>query len=183
MKTVGNSSILSRQRLEVGQIMGACLWAPRRLWNELGGFPAWFESLAEETYLCCLARLKGYSVIALPTSGYDHRVGGSLAGAGSSKGGCAPPIAGGRLPSGTNPLQCLSATLRLFLPYFPSALGPARARRGPCQLYQKGFDLWKQVYLSCMGEVWSNRRSSAQATERSAKRRIERRSGFSEASP
>ena len=47
-------------RTDVGMVMGACLWIPKALWEELGGFPEWFGSLAEDLYLCCLARLRGF---------------------------------------------------------------------------------------------------------------------------
>jgi len=65
---------------DVGMVIGACLWLPRSLWNELGGFPEWFQSLAEDMYLCCLARLSGYNVRVLPDSGFKHWVGKSLGG-------------------------------------------------------------------------------------------------------
>jgi GT2 family glycosyltransferase len=65
---------------EIGMIIGACFWLPRTLWNELGGFPDWFESLAEDMLLCCLARLYGYKIIALTQSGFTHWVGKSLGG-------------------------------------------------------------------------------------------------------
>jgi GT2 family glycosyltransferase len=67
-------------RRDVGMVMGACLWIPKGLWDELGGFPEWFGSLAEDMYLCCLARLRGFSVTVLPQSGYDHWVGRSFRG-------------------------------------------------------------------------------------------------------
>jgi len=67
-------------RRNVGMVSGACMWLPKELWDELGGFPEWFESIAEDTYLCCLARLKGYPVIALAESGFNHWVGQSLGG-------------------------------------------------------------------------------------------------------
>ena len=70
----------SDSRSHVGMVIGACLWLSKRLWEELGGFPEWFESLAEDMYLCCRARLKGYPVIALAASGFDHRVGKNLGG-------------------------------------------------------------------------------------------------------
>jgi GT2 family glycosyltransferase len=67
-------------RHEVGMVIGACLWLPRLLWDELGGFPEWFGSLAEDMYLCCLANLYGYPVIAISQSGFRHWVGKSLGG-------------------------------------------------------------------------------------------------------
>ena len=67
-------------RTDVGMVMGACFWIPKALWDDLGGFPEWFGSLAEDMYLCCLARLRGVPVTVLPESGYDHWVGRSFKG-------------------------------------------------------------------------------------------------------
>lgn len=71
---------LDRNRNDVGMVMGACLWIPRKLWNELGGFPEWFGSIGEDLNLCCRARLAGYPVKALNISGFHHRVGQSFGG-------------------------------------------------------------------------------------------------------
>jgi GT2 family glycosyltransferase len=65
---------------DVPMVIGACLWLPRSLWNELGGFPEWFHMLAEDMYLCCKARLAGYPVRVTSASGYRHQVGHSLGG-------------------------------------------------------------------------------------------------------
>ncbi|MDF1578923.1 MAG: glycosyltransferase family 2 protein, partial [Desulfobulbales bacterium] len=65
---------------EVAMIIGACLWIDKRLWDEIGGFPEWFGSMAEDMYLCCRARLMGYPVTALAQSGFDHWVGSSFGG-------------------------------------------------------------------------------------------------------
>jgi len=67
-------------RNEVGMVIGACLWIPKALWQELDGFPEWFGSIGEDLYLCCRARLTGYPVRALGISGYRHRVGASFGG-------------------------------------------------------------------------------------------------------
>jgi len=67
-------------RGDVAMVAGACLWLPRALWHELGGFPDWFGSIAEDLYLCCRARLAGHPVRALGISGYRHRVGQSFGG-------------------------------------------------------------------------------------------------------
>ena len=71
---------LSTKRTDVGMVIGACLWIPRALWEELGGFPEWFHTLGEDMFLCCLARLRGYPVKIIHTSGFKHRVGNSLGG-------------------------------------------------------------------------------------------------------
>lgn len=67
-------------RGDVGTVHGACLWIPKALWQELGGFPAWFGSVAEDLYLCCRARLAGHPVRVPASSGYLHHVGQSFGG-------------------------------------------------------------------------------------------------------
>jgi GT2 family glycosyltransferase len=71
---------LDRAQTNVGMVIGACLWLPRELWKKLGGFPEWFESLAEDMHLCCRARLMGYPVQVTATSFYLHRQGTSFGG-------------------------------------------------------------------------------------------------------
>lgn len=71
---------LDQDRKEVAMVIGACLWLPKGLWTELGGFPEWFGSIGEDLYLCCRARLAGYSVLVTGGSGYRHRVGQSFGG-------------------------------------------------------------------------------------------------------
>ncbi len=65
---------------EVITVMGSCLWIGRELWEEIGGFPEWFESIAEDMYVCCYARLLGRTVKVIDQSGYDHHVGFSFGG-------------------------------------------------------------------------------------------------------
>ena len=66
--------------ISVGMIIGACLWVPKDIWDDVGGFPVLFHTLAEDMYLCCAARLKGYPSIALHESGFFHYVGKSIGG-------------------------------------------------------------------------------------------------------
>ncbi len=73
-------------RSDVGMVMGACLWIPKTLWDELGGFPDWFGSIGEDLYLCCRARLAGYPVQVHGKSGYKHKVGTSFGGGKVKKG-------------------------------------------------------------------------------------------------
>lgn len=59
---------------------GACLWVPRATWLDIGGFPPWFGSVAEDIYLCQAARLLGYRTFVLSSPCFDHLVGHSLGG-------------------------------------------------------------------------------------------------------
>lgn len=67
-------------RQDVATVTGACLWIPRKIWEEVGGFPEWFESVAEDIYLCHAARLLGYPVTVLDAPGFDHWIGRNLGG-------------------------------------------------------------------------------------------------------
>lgn len=71
---------LDSNREDVAMVIGACLWIPKQLWGDLEGFPEWFESIAEDMYLCCRARLAGFAVRALQESGYRHWQGKSFGG-------------------------------------------------------------------------------------------------------
>ena len=71
---------LSLDRHDVAYVIGACLWVGRCAWTELGGFPGWIGSIAEDMYLCCLARLRGWPVRCISAGGYDHRQGASFGG-------------------------------------------------------------------------------------------------------
>ena len=71
---------LDPARNQVAYAIGACLFLPRSLWVELGGFPEWMGSLAEDAWLCCIARLRGLPVGAVTSSGYRHRQGASFGG-------------------------------------------------------------------------------------------------------
>jgi GT2 family glycosyltransferase len=71
---------LVAHRIEVAMVIGACLWIPKSLWHMLGGFPTWFESIAEDMYLCCRARRAGYPVEVCSTSHYRHWQGKSFSG-------------------------------------------------------------------------------------------------------
>lgn len=71
---------LDPNRTEVAMGIGACLFLSRSLWNELGGLPEWMGSLAEDLYLCGLARLRGHHVRVVQGSGYRHRQGHTFGG-------------------------------------------------------------------------------------------------------
>lgn len=69
-----------KQRNSLAMVIGACLWIPKSLWQELGGFPEWMQTLAEDMYLCIAARSRGYAIKVPARSGFHHWVGGSLGG-------------------------------------------------------------------------------------------------------
>lgn len=65
---------------DAGVATGACVWIPRCVWQAVDGFPPWFESVAEDIFLCTAARLLGYRVVILDAPGFDHWVGRNLGG-------------------------------------------------------------------------------------------------------
>ena len=71
---------LDPARERVAYVIGACLWLPRSLWHDLGGFPDWMGSIAEDMYLGCVARLQGFDVRAVASSGYHHVQGATFGG-------------------------------------------------------------------------------------------------------
>lgn len=71
-------TVPSEQR--VAMVMGACLWVSKEVWFSCGGLPIWFESLAEDMYLCNYARLQGVEVVTLTGAAYFHHVGHSFGG-------------------------------------------------------------------------------------------------------
>ncbi len=77
MNSIPNKN-LSRNR--VAMMIGACMWMPKSLWKSVGGFPKWFHTMHEDMYICCMARLYGYPVQMINSSGYKHWVGKSLGG-------------------------------------------------------------------------------------------------------
>lgn len=60
--------------------IAACLMVPRGFWVAIGGFPEWIESIGEDIYLCCRARLAGWPILVADRSGYWHRQGASFGG-------------------------------------------------------------------------------------------------------
>lgn len=71
---------LVRQSHEVAMVIGACLFIRRTTWLDLGGLPEWMGSLAEDMYLCCMARLRGMGVRVVAESGYRHWQGATFGG-------------------------------------------------------------------------------------------------------
>ena len=149
---------LNPSRGEVGMVIGACLWIPRWLWNELGGFPEWFGSIAEDMYLCCRARLAGYAVRALPVSGYRHWQGKSFGG---------NRVAENRL-STTYRRRALSERNKSFvmvLTYpapllqlvFPLHLLLLLAEGVALALLKREWRLFQGIYWACFESLWLER--------------------------
>lgn len=150
---------LDPSRREVGMIIGACLWLPRTLWTELGGFPEWFHTLAEDMYLCCRARLAGYPVHAIGRSGFRHRIGHSL---GGGKVTMEKRLVTSRRRRGLSErnksfvmvLTYPSPLLQMILPIHIALLileGLAIAT------LKRDWTLFRTIYLACLTSIWQER--------------------------
>ncbi len=156
MNAVPNKSY---ERNNVAMVIGACMWMKKSLWIELGGFPEWFESLAEDMYLCCVARLMGYPVIALADSGYDHWVGKSLGGG---------KVVENRLQTSFK-RRSLSERNKSFVLclYYPtillSIILPLHlilliVEGIALSLVKKDPQIFRKIYVSCLRSLWLQRR-------------------------
>jgi GT2 family glycosyltransferase len=145
-------------REEVAMVIGACMWLPRALWNTLGGFPSWIESLAEDMYLCCAARQRGYDVRCLPDAGYRHMQGQSFGG---------NRVDDGRLVT-TYRRRALSERNKTFLLaiFTPSGawrallavhLAVLLAEGATVSLLRRDRRLWSEVYLAAASAAWTHR--------------------------
>ena len=144
---------------QVGMVIGACLWLPRSLWNDLGGFPEWFGSLAEDMYLCLLARLRGYPVLALPVSGFRHWVGKSLGG-GKVVVGRLSTKAARRTLSERNKsyVICLTYPAPFFQLLLPLHVLLLLLEGMALAAIKRDAGLFRTIYLGCLASLWRDRR-------------------------
>lgn len=150
---------LDKSRLNVGMVIGACMWFPRKLWDELGGFPEWFESIAEDMYLCCLARLKGHPVIALQESGFNHWVGKSLGGGKVVRGGLSTTYHRRALSERNKSyvmILCYPGLLGYLL--IPLHLLLLATEGVVLSVVKKDRRIWSDIYKSCFKALWSKRK-------------------------
>ncbi len=150
---------LDKLRSNVAMVIGACMWFPKQLWDELGGFPEWFESIAEDLYLCCLARLKGYPVIALPDSGFDHYVGGSFGGGKVVHSGLRTTYRRRALSERNKSyvmiLCCPGPLAHILIPLHLLLLTMEGIMLSVVKRDQR---IWSDIYESCLQTIWTRRR-------------------------
>jgi GT2 family glycosyltransferase len=140
-------------------VIGACLWIPVPLWKELGGFPDWFESIAEDLYLCCRARLAGSSVYALQRSGYRHHVGGTFGGG---------KITGNRLVTTTRRralsernktfAMIICQPLAFLLVLLPLHIILVHLEGLAMSLIRRSMSLWLRIYAPLVPSLWEKRK-------------------------
>ena len=166
-------------REEVGMVMGACLMIPKSMWIELGGFPEWFDSIAEDMYLCCRARLLGYSVIALSRSGYYHHVGHSFGG-GKIRQNRLITSKKRRALSERNKsfIMIMSYPTLYFEIIFPLHILALAVEGLVLASIKRNVNLWNDIYFSCFKALWQKRaflqtmRSEIQRERRSSSKKF-----------
>ncbi len=144
---------------EVGMVAGACLWIDRSLWDELGGFPEWFGSFAEDLYLCCRARLAGHPVIALGASGFRHWVGASFRGGKVTAGGGLATTRRRRALSERNKSYVMAMVFPppLFQLVFPLHLLLLALEGLGLALARWDWGLCASIYGACFRSLWRER--------------------------
>jgi GT2 family glycosyltransferase len=150
---------LNRGRHEVGMVIGACLWLPRTLWVTLGGFPEWFNTLAEDMYLCVRARVAGYPVRAIEKSGFRHLVGHSLGGGKITTEKRLVTSVRRRAFSERNKsfVMVLTYPAPLFQMIFPLHLVLLVLEGAILALLKQERALFQRIYLSCLYSLWGER--------------------------
>lgn len=149
---------LNPLRGEVGMLIGACFWIPKGLWDELGGFPEWFGSIAEDMYLCCRARLVGHPVRALPASGYRHWQGKGFGG---------NRVTNNRLSTTSrrralsernkNFVMALTYPTPFFQCLFPLHLLLLLGEGAVLALLKREWSLFSEIYLAAVTGLWRER--------------------------
>lgn len=149
---------LDPTRSEVSTAHGACLWVPRNLWNEVGGFPAWFHTLAEDLYLCCVARLWGGKVLVTDRSGYKHRIGFSLGG-GKTQGAGLNTTFNRRTLSERNKnfVMMLCYPWPLLLVILPLHIILLLAEGMALALIKRNPQIFTRIYLNALTSLWQYR--------------------------
>jgi GT2 family glycosyltransferase len=151
---------LDPNRNEVGMVIGACLWVPRELWDELGGFPEWFGSIGEDLYLCCRARLTGYAVRALAVSGYRHWQGKSFGGNRVVENRLATTFRRRALSERNKCfVMVLTYPAPLFQLIFPIHLVLLLVEGFVLSLLKRQWRAFRDIYAACLQSLWGERKN------------------------
>lgn len=151
---------LNKTRHDVGMVIGACLWLPKTLWNELGGFPEFFHTLAEDMYLCCVARLKGYPVEILEDSGFKHWVGASLGGGKVVRQRLSTSVKRRSLSERNKSfVMAITYPAPAFQIIFPLHLFLLLLEGTAISLIKRDPNLFKAIYFSAIREIWKHRKT------------------------
>jgi GT2 family glycosyltransferase len=149
---------LDTQRQNVAMTIGACLWIPNLLWHELNGFPEWFGSIAEDLYLCCVARLNGIPIHTTSSSHYRHRQGASFGGNRAGRAGLSTTYRRRALSERNKSFTlyiCTPAPLAFLL--FPLHLFALTWEGLLLSAIRRDHRLWREVYVNTWIALWSQR--------------------------
>jgi GT2 family glycosyltransferase len=168
---------LDPKRTDVAMVIGACLWVPKSLWDELEGFPEWFGSIAEDMYVCCRARLAGYAVRALAVSGYRHWQGKSFGG-GKVVGNRLSTTFKRRALSERNKtfVMIISCPRHLLICLLPSHLFLIYLEGVSLSVVKRNNLIWRKIYAPLLPTLWRHRhrlihlRRSIQSPRRASNR-------------
>ncbi|MCF8068382.1 MAG: glycosyltransferase [Desulfobacterales bacterium] len=150
---------LSPVRKEVGMVIGACLWIPKPFWEELGGFPDWFNTLAEDMYISCLSRLKGFPVNVIHASGFYHWVGRSLGGGKVTKNRLVTSIKRRTLSELNKTYVMILCYPTIFFQFiFPLHLILLFGEGLLLCTIKKDSTIFKSIYFHVFVSLWSNRK-------------------------
>jgi len=150
---------LDPDRRDVAMTIGACLWLPRALWLELDGFPEWFESIGEDLYLCCRARLAGYPMQVTASSSYRHRQGVSFGGNRAGTSGLVTTYNRRRLSERNKTFALIICTPGMMLWLLLSLHLLALTIEGALFSLQRwDTRLWHEVYASVWRTLWARRK-------------------------
>jgi GT2 family glycosyltransferase len=145
---------LDPSRREVAMTIGACLFLPHTLWCDLGGFPEWMGSIAEDMYLCCTARLRGLSVRVTSTSGYIHRQGASFGGNRVDAGTLRSTFRRRRLSERNKTLVMVITTpTALVWPLLVIHILGLVLEGGVLALIKRDSRVWKEIYGPTLGYI------------------------------
>lgn len=146
---------LDAGRHDVAYVIGACLFTSRALWNELGGFPEWFGSIAEDMYLCCFARLQGLPVAAMPNSGYRHRQGASFGGNRAGESGLSTTYRRRALSERNKTAVMIICTPTwLVWPWLGLHLVLLSIEGGLLAALKRDHRLWGEIYAAAISGTW-----------------------------
>lgn len=162
---------------EVAIVFGACMWLPARLWRELGGFPEWLGSLAEDIWLCCAARRRGVPVRVTSGSGYRHHQGASFGGNRPDQGRLSSTFRRRRM-SEMNKTRVLAAFTPawLLLPHLLLHCALLAFEALVMTLVSRDTRTWTEVYGPALATPWRDR--NRLRTERAKVRAAGTASGF-----
>lgn len=150
---------LDSERSDVAFTVGACLWVSRKDWQALGGFPDWLESIGEDLYLCCAARLRGWQIRCLPISGYRHRQGTSFGGNRVSTGGIHTRYRRRYLSERNRLSVFIACTPTIVMwPWLAFQVMMLLLEGGLLSLFLRSTRPWREIYAAALRDTWRRRR-------------------------